>query len=480
MSALVAPTPPATHTSDTGEPLPVPVADIDRSCRGPVLLLITSAVAWLMFGTMLSVVSAIKAHVPGLIAGTAWLSYGRIRPAGNNALLYGFAFQAGLAIALWLICRLGRNTLQRPWILNFAAATWNLGVTIGLLGILAGESTGYEWLEMPPSAALILFFSYALTAVWALITFHFRRQESLYVSQWFLLLALLWFPWTFSSAELFLVFSPVRGALQAVVSNWAVHNLFELCLAPLGLATIFYFIPKLLDRPLSNRYLVLVGFWTLALFGSWGGYYAPAVVPNWISSLNAVMTVLMIVPLMALAASWHLTFAGNYVAARSPELRFFVAGAASYLLAIGLQMLGAVHGVARVTLFTLYTQGIPQIELHGFMALALAGAIYHVVPLVARVEWPSLKLIRIHFWCAVAGLFVIIVTSVVGGLVQGFTLIDPRIDFLRVMRLTEPFLGITTLGLLLLLIGYGSMIWNLAKLLKVFCPICAAKRKLNG
>src|SRR5260370_34788086 len=92
----------------------VPVAEIDASLRWPVLLLFVSAVLWLVFGTVLALIASIKLHGPGFLNGSAWLAYGRINPAGMNALLYGFASQAGLGVALWLLGRLRRGRLCCP------------------------------------------------------------------------------------------------------------------------------------------------------------------------------------------------------------------------------------------------------------------------------------------------------------------------------------------------------------------------------
>jgi len=87
-------------------------------------------------------------------------------------------------------------------------------VTIGIIGILAGDATGFHYLEMPRYAALILFLGYLLIGLWILLTFHQRRQRSLFVSQWFLLAALFWFPWIYSTAYLLLASFPERGVAQ--------------------------------------------------------------------------------------------------------------------------------------------------------------------------------------------------------------------------------------------------------------------------
>src|SRR5438105_2814564 len=210
-------------------------ADIDTSCRGPLLLLFLSGIIWLVLGLLLSLISAIKLHAPGFLANAAWLTLGRIRPAGMNALLYGFASQTAIGVLLWMLCRLGGTRLVFQNTISLAAGLWNLGVTLGIIGILVGGSTGFEWLEMPRYASPILFVSYTLIGICALLTFSFRREKSLYVSQWYLLAAIFWFPWFYSAANLLLVFFPVRGVVQSVINAWFTGNFLNLWLTPIGL-----------------------------------------------------------------------------------------------------------------------------------------------------------------------------------------------------------------------------------------------------
>src|SRR5262245_18907442 len=105
------------------------------------------------------------------------------------------------------------------------AKLWNLGVTVGLIGILMGDSTGFENLEMPRYAAVMLFLAFVLIGIYTALTLHFRTERPLQPPQWFLLVALLWFPWIYSTAHLLLTFYPVRGMTQAVVSWWFSANL---------------------------------------------------------------------------------------------------------------------------------------------------------------------------------------------------------------------------------------------------------------
>src|SRR2546429_6691561 len=88
-------------------------SEIDASCRLPLLVLFVSAAIWLVIGSVFALIASLKFHSPNILADCPWLTYGRIRPASNNSLLYGFCLPAGLGVGLWLLARLGRAPLAQ-------------------------------------------------------------------------------------------------------------------------------------------------------------------------------------------------------------------------------------------------------------------------------------------------------------------------------------------------------------------------------
>src|ERR1035437_7962455 len=220
MSVISSPSQPMATGSQGATCSPIAATDIDVSCRLPLVVLFLSAAVWLVIGSAFALVASIKFYAPGFLADCAWLTYGRVRPAGFNCMLYGFCMPAGLGVALWLLARLGRTRLALPGLVTVGAVCWNLGVAVGVGGILAGGSTGFENLEMPSYAARLVFLGYLMIVVWGALTFHQRRERHLYVSQWFLFAALFWFPWVYSTADLLLLTFRVRGMAQAVIAWW--------------------------------------------------------------------------------------------------------------------------------------------------------------------------------------------------------------------------------------------------------------------
>jgi len=204
-------------------------AYIDASTRVPVLLFYTSAIAWLIVGTILAMTVSFGLHWPDLFGGISFLTWGRLRPAHMNMMVYGWASMAGMGTAVWLMARLCRTTLRFPLLLAAGGAFWNLGVLIGVGAILLGDSTGFQWLEFPRYVAVILFVAYTLMASWAVLMFRHRRGDQIYITQWFLLGAFLWFPWLYAAGQLMLFVVPVQGVLQSAITWWYANNLLDVC-----------------------------------------------------------------------------------------------------------------------------------------------------------------------------------------------------------------------------------------------------------
>jgi cytochrome c oxidase cbb3-type subunit I len=446
------------------------LGEIDRSCRWPVLMFYLGGIIWLLIGTLLALVASWKMHDPAFLSSWGWLNFGRVRPAHLNAVIYGFANQAAVGTALWLMCRLCRVPLMHGWMIITSGIFWNVGVVVGTVGILIGDSTGIEWLEFPSYATPILFFSYALIGVWAIITFRFRREHHLYVSQWYLLAAFLWFPWLYSAAEILLVIEPVRGTVQSAVNWWFAHNVLGLWFTPIGLATAYYFIPKVIGRPIHSYYLSALGFWSLALFYNWNGMHhlVGGPMPAWLVSVSIVASVMMMIPVVTVAINHHLTMRKHFhMLTQSPTLLFIVFGAMNYTATSVHGALSALRSVSEVTHFTHHTIAHAHHGMYAFFTMTMFGAMYYIIPRLTQREWPSSRLIYLHFWACGGGIMIYVISLTIGGVFQGLALKDPSISFLNVVALTRPYLVIRSLSGMMIAVGHLafsiSLIWIMAR-----------------
>ena len=151
-------------------------------------------------------------------------------------------------------------------------------------------------------------------------------------------------------------------------------NLSKIWLGFIGLATIFYFIPKLTKRPLHSHYLGVFIFWTWRCLDSWGGVSAGAPLPEWIPAMSTVAAVLTLVPVLGVAVNVRGTAAGQCLAlARIPSVRFILFSVAAFLITGLSAAFTSIYGVSEVTNFTWFLPAQTQLFLYGFFAMAMFG-----------------------------------------------------------------------------------------------------------
>jgi cytochrome c oxidase cbb3-type subunit 1 len=426
----------------------------DRSSRAPAFAFISSAMLWLVLGSVFGLMSALKFQAPDWLASSALLTFGRVRPVHLNLVIYGWLSMAGIGVALWMLPRLLKTELVGGRYAVAGAAVWNLGVASGATAILLGWTDGMEWLEIPWQIGGLLVVGGALAAVPLLLTLRNRTVDHLYVSVWYLAAALLWFPILYLVAK-----APyVHFGVEAAIMNWwFAHNVLGLWLTPLGLAAAYYFIAKVLGRPIYSYNLSLIGFWALAMFYSQVGIHhlIGGPVPTWLVTVSVVQSVMMIVPVFAVAINQHMTVVGHFAALKySPTLRFVVLGAMLYTLVSLQGTLEALPYFNRVTHFTHYTIAHAHLGLYGFVSMVMFGAIYFVMPRVTEREWPYPRLITLHFWLAAIGVGVYVVSLTVGGLLQGLAMLDPARPFMDSLTVSVPYLTGRSVGGTLMTLGH--------------------------
>ena len=398
-------------------------AGIDRSLRHPVMFFLTSGAAWLAVSIVLGIIASAKVHSPDFLAGCSYLSYGRVFPAHINALVYGWGFQAAFAVIIWMMARLSRKECTAAGLILTAGHIWNLGVMLGLVGILSGNGTGMPWMEFPFFTWPVLLFSYFTILIWSFIQFRVRPEGHVYISQWYLLAAMVWFPWIFITANTLLHCIPGHPVMAAGINAWYKSALIFLFFTPVALGTAYYLAPKVTGHAVYSYSLAKLGFWSLAIIAPWAGMQklAGAPIPYFLPYVGAAATVLLFVPAIAAAINLlRTTLASPEVVASSPALRFTIAGIGGLLLlAFSAVVLNLPDSTLPLTQFSLSGYGFEILALYGFFSFVMFGAIYFIVPRVTRREWLSRRLINIHFLFSVYGIITVALVALFGGLQQG-------------------------------------------------------------
>ena len=442
------------HTAAPIDEELVPRAQADRSSATVTFVFLSCAIGWLLVGSVAGLISSVKLHDPDWLARYEWLTFGIIRTIHLNAVIYGWSSMAGLGLAMWMLPRLLKTTLQGGRFALLGAVLWNAGLIAGIGSVGAGFSTGLEWLEMPWQVALLLVSGGALIGIPLLLTVARRTVDHLYVSVWYLGAAVFWFPILYLVANLPGVHF---GVEQAAMNWWYGHNVLGYFFTPLSQAAIYYFVPKVIGRPLQSYSLSLLGFWTQAFFyGMVGAHHLiGGPVPSWLTTLSIVQSVMMVVPVTAFATNHVLTMKGYWkTLVYSPTLRFMVVAGVMYVLVSLEGTVEALRSVNTITHFTHFTVAHAHLGMYAFVAIALFGGIYFVMPRVVEREWPYPRLIAAHFWLVVVGIVVYVVSLSIGGWLQGRAMLDATRPFLDSVAITLPWLKARSIGGALMTAGH--------------------------
>jgi cytochrome c oxidase cbb3-type subunit 1 len=453
--------PPEARPSSLGaDEDPLQLAWVDDSVRLPVLLFFGSAVLWLGLGTSLKLLVAIKLNFPGFLAGISWLTYGRIEPATQESLLYGWAASAGIGAGIWIMARLCQARVRSGGFLTAAWALWNLALLLGVSTVLNGQGTSYPGLDFPRFVSPLILTSLIFLAIWPVLLYRGRRTGATYVSQWYVMAAFLWFPWIYATANLVLFFLPTQGPVQAVVAAWYTRSLLTGCLIPLALAIAYYVVPKVLGRPVPNYQLAVLGFWGWIGLSAWTGAY-PLIggpVPAWMISVSIVANALTLLPMAVIVGG----LTGGLKAypralRRSPSLRFVIVGLYCFLAATIASFFTGFRSVNEVAHFSEVATAQHELIFYAFVSLVLFAAIYYITPRLLGVEWVSSPLIRVHFWFSVVGIGLMVVVLALGGLIQGAGIDDAKVPMIAVLSLLKPFFAADLVAVLLLLAAHVAL-----------------------
>jgi cytochrome c oxidase cbb3-type subunit 1 len=294
----------------------------------------------------------------------------------------------------------------------------------------------------------------ALMGLPLVYTLQARKVDHLYVSVWYMGAALFWFPILFLIANL-----PAMhfGVEQATMNWWFGHNVLGLFYTPMALASVYYFLPKIIGRPVQSYNLSLLGFWTLAFFyGQVGGHHLiGGPVPGWLITLSIVQSMMMIMPVISFSVNQHLTMKGYFSKLiYSPTLRFIVLGGMMYTLSSIQGSVEAIRAVNTVAHFTHFTVAHAHLGLYGFFTMVMFGAIYFVMPRVMSWEWPYPGLIAAHFWLVVAGFSIYFIGLSIGGWLQGLAMLDAARPFMDSVTLTIPYLQSRSVGGAIMTLGH--------------------------
>jgi cytochrome c oxidase cbb3-type subunit 1 len=373
---------------------------------------------WLLFATGVGILLAFKLGAPDFGSG-AWLTFGRLRPIHTNATFYGWASIALVGLAYYVAARSSRVSLYSATLGWLGLALFNVAAVAGTIALDLGYNDGnLEYREWPWPIRLIFLAALAVTA-WNLVgTVARRSTEDIYLSNWYTIGGVLW---TCIIAVVAILPWYQYGLGQVSVSGYYMHNAVGMWFTPVALGIFYYALPRLLSRPIYSYALGVLAFWTnLAFYPILGAHhflFSP--LPWWLQTTAIVFSVAMLVPVWGGSANFLLTMRGRVRdLAHSYPLMFILVGVIGYLVGSTQGTFEAFRSLQEVWHMTNFTVGHSHLTMYGFVTFAIWGGVYALLPFATGKE-PGRLGLMVHFWMAVVGSFIYVISLSIGGTIQG-------------------------------------------------------------
>lgn len=386
-------------------------------------LMASSAIVWLLFAITLGLIQALEFIAPDFLAGIPWLVFPRIRQAHVNGLAFGWLSMAMVAGWYYITPRLTRSPVWSETLGIVCGWVWNVGLAVGVVGLTMGFTQAREYAELAWPIDWVIMALLLATGLNIFMTIRGRTVEHLYVSLWYIMGSLIWFPIVFAIGNV--IWAPPTGALMGLndaIWGWFYgHNILGLWFTTGAVAILYYIIPKEIKQPLYGYTLALVAFWFLAFFYSAVGthHILQAPVPSWLKTVSVVSSIGLLIPVSAFIINTFMTLRGSWRALYySIPLRFAVTGATFYLLVSVQGSLQALRNVNQFVHFTNWSVAHAHLALLGFVAFTMWAAIYYMFPRMCGCQVFSERLGWIHWWLTFVGFLGFFLVLTAAGLVQ--------------------------------------------------------------
>jgi len=436
-----------------------PSATADPSTVRVTFEYLAWATLWLLVGTAAGLIDALKLNWPDFLA-LPWLSFGRVRPIHTNTVFWGWSSMALVGLALYVVARTSRAPLWSPRLSRLALVLWNVAVVAGLLTLATGVTRGpQEYREWVWPVAVLFGAGLVLNGFNAYMTVATRSIPEVYVSNWYILGAFCFLLILFATG--YVPFYQ-HGIGNVVIQGYYMHTGVGMWFGILALGIAYYAIPRVVGRPIYSYALGVLGFWTNILFYSLigGHHFIFAPTPWWLQTTAILFSVGMMVPVWAGGCNLLLTFRGSSaVLRRSYAAPFLLAGIVAYVLVSTQGTLEAFRTTNIYWHFTNFTVGHSHLAMYGFIAFVIWGAAYGLVPQLTGAE-PNPIAVGIHFWLALVGMTIYVVSISIAGVLQGLSWVAGE-AFIRSVEAAEPMWLWRTVGGMLMVLSHLLFALNL-------------------
>jgi len=378
------------------------------------------ATFWLLVGTLYGLIAAVKLYWPEALE-LSILSFGRIRPIHTNVVMFGWSSIALVAMSHFVVSRTSKVALQSIGYAKFGNFLWNIALFAGVITLSLGISRGpQEYRELVWPIALLYGVGLLCHFYCAYRTVAARKTHEIYVSNWYILGAFCWMSVLFTIGYLPFYQS---GMGNIVVQGYYMHTAVGLWFTPMALGLTYYALPRMLSKPIYSYALGALGFWTNMLFYTLIGahHFIFSPVPWWIQTTAILFSIGMLVPVWSSSGNFFMTVRGSwYKVRKNYALIFLLVGIWGYALSSTQGTIEAFRSANIYWHFTNFTVGHSHLAMYGFVAFAIWGFIYGLVPRITG-HGPSQTAMGVHFWLAFVGGSLYVVAISAAGIMQGLS-----------------------------------------------------------
>lgn len=392
----------------------------------PVKLMLYPSILFMVFGMFVGVYMAFNTFLfPDYFSGE-YIHFGRVRPVHVGSVTLLWLLSADVGLLYYFVPRLCGIPLWSPRLAYVAIGLWWFSFTLGVGSYPWGTNFGWEYAELPTWLGLlpvkfITTIAWVLTALNLAMTIATRKYEKMYVSLWYTMGTLVWTTFTYITGSYAVNWVP-EGISRVNVSFFYIHNLVGLIFTPMGLATAYYFLPKLANTPIYSHRLSMIGFWSIAFVYAWVGahHIMHGPMSQWLQTTAVVFSLWLFIPVWTVVYNIFATLKGHWSEyIQSAPIRFLMMGNVFYLITCIQGPLMALRNVNEITSKTDWVIGHSHISLFGaFTFFAIAG-IYQAVPVITKKPLWSNKLALWHFNLNLIGSVPFLLALWVGGFWQG-------------------------------------------------------------
>ncbi|MCM2301371.1 MAG: cytochrome-c oxidase, cbb3-type subunit I, partial [Flavobacteriaceae bacterium] len=444
-----------------------------------VKMFLWATVLWGIVGMSVGLLVALLFIFPNLTEGISWLSFGRLRPLHTNAAIFAFVGN-GIFLGIYysmqrlLKARMFSDTLSK---INFWG--WQLIIVAAAITLPLGYTSSKEYAELEWPIDLAVVLVWVVLAINMMGTILKRRVQHIYVAIWFYIATVVTVAmlYIFNNLSIpvssFKSYSIYAGVQDALIQWWYGHNAVAFFLTTPVLGLMYYFIPKVANRPVYSYRLSIIHFWSLIFIYIWAGphHLLYTALPEWTQNLGTVFSIMLIFPSWGGMINGLLTLRGVWDKVReSPVLKFFVVAITGYGMATFEGPMLSFKNVNAIAHYTDWVVGHVHIGTLAWNGFMIAGILYWLIEKLYKTELYSKKLANIHFWIGTLGVMFYAIPLYIAGFTQALMWKEFNPDgtlvygnFLETVTEILPMYWMRAIGGTLYVSGFVLLAYNLLK-----------------